>query len=263
MSGCFVDAMRVLPIGTSRLHEPMSLLAPGEVAFLGCGYVHTSGQVLDMLRLLTRQMELTPNLARWFFRRDQTPPNPFSPDLWQEQAALNAAVGRMRAQWDSSTGCFIEICTPRSYRMNGLHVQGNPNIDRNVGYAEIWKQGYYTTYEPDLGVTMFDESLEQIGANIGRICDILAETGRSAVMLGHLVDPADPHPSRAKNNAVLKAAIDAHAHGSVAYFDCSTFVEEHGFRVLDNGTIDIHHLPWSALDSLSEALMEAMRALAV
>ena len=127
MSGCFVDAMRVLPIGTSRLHEPMSLLAPGEVAFLGCGYVHTSGQVLDMLRLLTRQMELTPNLARWFFRRDQTPPNPFSPVLWQEQAA-SMQQRAMRAQRDSSTGCSIEIRTPRS-PMNGPR-SGEPGTSK-------------------------------------------------------------------------------------------------------------------------------------
>ena len=250
--------MRAVPIGTSRLHEPMSLLPSEDVGFLGCGYVHTSGQVLNLLQVLAGERQLTPSEARWFFRRDQTPPNPFSMDLWQAQPHLDAAIERMRDTWMSSTACFIEICSPRSYRLGDLHVQGNPNIDRNVGYAEIWKQGYYLTYEPDLDVKMFDESVDEIASNLSVIFDLLARQERSAVLMGHLVDPNDPHPGRARNNANLEEAFTATSHGAVAFVDCSPFVAEHGFRVLEDGKVDIHHLPWTALDAFAQHLGEAL-----
>lgn len=241
----------------------MSLLPSDDVGFLGCGYVHTSGQVLNLLQVLTGERHLTPSEARWFFRRDQTPPNPYSLDLWQAQPYLDAAIERMRNTWRSSTGCFIEICSPRSYRLGDLHVQGNPNIDRNIGYAEIWKQGYYLTYEPELEVSMFDESPKEIASNLSAIFDLLALHQRSAVLMGHLVDPKDPHPGRVRNNANLEEAFATTAHGAVAFVDCSTFVAEYGFRVLEDGTVDIHHLPWEALDAFAAYLAEVARSVFV
>lgn len=45
------------------------------------------------------------------------------------------------------------------------------------------------------------------------------------------------------------------------YLDCAHLVERFGFRVLDDGTVDIHHLPWPALELLQSELMDACVAL--
>ncbi len=157
-------------------------------------------------------------------------------DLWQAQPHLDAAIERMRLRGRRQRFCFIEICLPRSYRMGDLHVQGNPNIDRNVGYAEIWKQGYYLTYESDLDVHMFDEPVDDIASNLPAIFDLLARHERSAVLMGHLVDPNDPIPVAPRNNANLEEAFAATSpHGAVAFVDCGPSVAEHGFRVLEDG----------------------------
>ena len=171
------------------------------------------------------------------------------------------AVAAMRKRWNACSACIIEICTPRTYILNGINVQGNPNIERNVSYAEIWKDGYYKTYEPKLNVVIFDESELQISKNIADICRILHTHNKSGLFLGHLVDPSNPHPARARNNATLEAAFDASGFGLVKYFDCSSFVEEYGFRILENGSQDIHHLPWECLESLAKSFEFAVETL--
>lgn len=252
--------MRILPIGTSRLHEPMSLLSTYEASFLRCGYVHTSGQVLDLLKLLVGEIDIMPENSKWFFRRDQTPPNPFDSRLWTSDQ-LPEAIAAMRRRWDECSACVIEICTPRTYILDGLNVQSNPNSERNVNYADIWKDGYYSIYEPELNVVTLDESETQISENIASICRILDEHGRSGLFLGHLVDPRNPHPARARNNARFEASFNASKYGQVKYFNCSSFVEDYGFRKLENGTEDIHHLPWEALEPLAKSLELEIKAL--
>jgi len=104
--------------------------------------------------------------------------------------------------------------------------------------------------------------VDDIASNLSAIFDLLARHERSAVLMGHLVDPNDPHPGRARNNANLEEAFAATSHGAVAFVDCSPFVAEHGFRVLEDGTVDIHHLPWEALDAFAEHLAEVARSIA-
>lgn len=254
--------MQILPIGTSRLHEPMSLLQTHDACFLQCGYVHSSGQVLDLLKILVGEIDITAEQARWFFRKDQTAPNPFDARLWSTEE-LSEAVIAMRQRWNACSACIIEICTPRTYILDNINIQGNPNIERSVSYAEIWKDGYYKTYEPKLNVATFDESELQIGKNISEICRILDTHDKSGLFLGHLVDPRNPHPGRARNNSNLKSAFDSNAFGKVKYFDCGSFVEEYGFRILENGAEDIHHLPWEGLGRLAKSFEIALETLSV
>ena len=232
-----------------------------ETSFLGCGYFSSSGQVLDLLKILAGEIEITPKNARWFFRSENnTPANPFDVRLWSVEE-LPQAVATMRQRWDECSACIIEICTPRTFILEKISVQGNPNVDRNVSYAEVWKDGYYITYEPELGVVKSDESEIQISENIADICRILHEHNRAGLFLGHLVDPTNPNPFRAHNNTQLEAAFKRSSFGQVKYFDCSSFVEKYGFRILSDGTTDIHHLPWEGLESLAKSFRLTIQGL--
>ena len=167
----------------------------------------------------------------------------------------------MQQCWNDATACIIEISTHKSYLLDKYHIQGNPNVDRDVSYADVWKQGYYSIYEPSLNVYAIDESETQISDNIDNICRLLIAHEQRALFLGHLVDPLSPHPTRASNNAKLERAFRASAHGRVAYFDCSPLVEEYGFRILEDGSRDIHHLPYKGLDPLSKELVAALESI--
>lgn len=246
----------IIPIGTSRIHESLIFFPTDSVAPLGCGYVHSTGQVLDLLRILAGEREVNFSESRWFFRKDQTPENQFDKSLWDEN--IKDSLERLRVIWRKSTALIIEITSPRVCKWNNLHINTNPNIDRQATYEEVWKIGYYNLYEKEMEVKMYDESVEQQMQNINQIMDLASEHDKKTVFLGHLVNPINPHPVRQKNNFCLKEAFDSaiqsREQGDFFWYDCSHLVKQYGFRILPDGTTDIHHLPWEALPLLSKDL---------
>ncbi|GAA3542301.1 hypothetical protein AFL01nite_09510 [Aeromicrobium flavum] len=241
---------RFFPLGTSRLHETMEV-HPDLMAFPHLGYFHSSSQMVDVVAFLQGERDLSPEQARYFFRKDQTPHNRFDPTLWSDEP--QAAFDTARAAFGEADRVIIEICSPQSYRWGDLHVQGNPNHYRDAPYAEVWREGYYATYDPSAGVTVFDDT-ESVSANVRALASTLGRSGKELTVLGHLVDPGNPNATRVANNRAVEAAAADSADLGVRYFDASPFVAEHGFRVLDNGTVDIHHLPHAAYPSLFDAL---------
>ena len=250
----------IVPIGTSRIHEALKFFPENSVNPLRCGYFHSTGQVLDLLKLLTGRLSLNSSQARWFFRKDQTPENKFNLDLWGDE--YFEAINEMRSIWKKSSSLIIEITSPRTARWDGLCVNTNPNIDRQAQYNEIWKLGYYNVHEPEMGVIMSDESPDEQRQNLTSIMDILNDNRKSAIFFGHLVDPTSPHPIRERNNTRLKEAFDgaleSKSAGNFHWYDCGHLVSEYGFRILENGDIDIHHLPWGALPQLAADLFSIL-----
>jgi hypothetical protein len=243
--------MKIFPIGTSRLHEPLTLRPREQMCFPGFGYVHSSSQVVDLLRLIRGDVRLDMARRRWFFRKDQTEGNRFDTGVWAED--FGPTLARVQARFDEADLLVIEICSPRSYRLGDVHLQGNPNAERNAPYDEVWKTGYYARYVPELGVEVYDD-LGQVASNLATIDAMLADCGKSAVVLGHLVDPAQPNVQRVRNNEGLREALASLASPRLAFMETDAVVQRHGFRVLENGKIDIHHLPWSAFGDWNAAL---------
>lgn len=254
--------MKLFPIGTSRLHEPLTLRPRAQMCFPGFGYFHSSSQIVDVLRLICGELALDTVQRRFFFRKDQTDGNRFDTAVWSEDFA--PALARIRERFDAADVLVIEVCSPRSYRLDGVHLQGNPNADRNAPYDEVWKTGYYARYTPELPVEVYDD-LMQVEAQLGRIDNLLAASGKSAVILGHLVDPAQPNAQRVRNNQGLKAALGALDTPRMVYMDTDAVVQRHGLRVLEGGKLDINHLPWSAFGDWNaqlDAALEVLRATA-
>lgn len=244
----------IIPIGTSRIHESLNFFPPDSVAPLGCGYFHSTGQVLDLLTILAGERGINSSESRWFFRKDQTTENQFDDNLWNEN--IKDSLKRLRDIWHQSTALIIEITSPRICKWNNFHINTNPNSDRQATYEEVWKIGYYNLYEKAMKVETYNESVEEQMHNIGRIMDLVSKHGKKTVFLGHLVDPLNPHPTRQKNNSSLKEAFDgaiqSREGGNFFWYECGHLVKEFGFRILPDGTTDIHHLPWQALPLLAK-----------
>jgi hypothetical protein len=243
--------VKFFPLGTSRLHEALEA-SPGSAAFPRLGYFHSSSQMKDALHVILDDRGLTLDQARYFFRKDQTPSNPFDTRVWTDE--LHVALAHARECLEASTHVAIEISSPRSYRLEGLHVQGNPNFHRNVPYAEVWREGYYAKYDPALDVEVYDD-LDEITGNVREIASLLSAKGKRLVVLGHLIDPDNPHPTRVANNVSVVNAVRAVADRAAVYHDTSHLVREYGFRVLPDGTVDIHHLPSTAYPQLVDELI--------
>lgn len=138
-------------------------------------------------------------------------------------------------------------------------MQGNPNYYRSAPYSQVWRHGYYVEFAPELEVEVYDDT-SSIAENLAAVSTRLREVGKGLVVLGHLLDPADPHPVRKANNDSVRAATESlPAELGVTFYDQSHLVGEHGFRVLADGTTDIHHLPEDALATQGAELLSLCR----
>ena len=194
------------------------------------------------------------NLA--FFRKDQTPTNKFQTSLWKDGLARDAAFQRAISLFNESDVIVIEISSLKSFIVNSLAVQGNPNYYHNIPYKDIWNRNYYEDYHPEvLSHQAADKS--EIQRLFAYLSDICSQKGKKAIVLGHLVDPKQPNATRKALNELLQDS--SKGFKDISYFDTEKFVDEFGFRVLENGSVDIHHLPWIGLEALSDALLKVAK----
>ena len=231
---------RIMLIGTSRLHEPAEIAGEQGIftpEFLHAGYFHSVGQVVDVLRLIRGERVLSEEESRMFFRRDQTPTNRFDSDVFTAEG-LAGRTREWAAQFDSADALVVEVCSLKNYVLDGLHVQGNPNYYRNAPYSEVWREGYYAHYLPEAGVEVFDDDESRVASQLDDLLR-LADS-RPVVLLPHLFPTGETTTVRAKLYATLEAASSG---TGIHLVDTRPWVDEFGFRTLDNGTTDIHHLP--------------------
>lgn len=247
--------MKIFPIGTSRLHEPLSLICES-VNFPGFGYFHSPSQIKDLLSVLLGERHLSVEQSRFFFRKDQTPTNKFQTSLWQDGLARDAALQRAISLFNESDVIVVEISSLKSFIVNSLAVQGNPNYYHNISYKDIWNKNYYEDYHPEIqSHQTADES--EIQKLFSYLSDICSKRGKKAIVLGHLVDPKQPNATRKALNELLQNSTNDFRN--INYFETEKFVDQFGFRVLENGSVDIHHLPWIGLEALSDSLYEVAR----
>ncbi|MHA3837571.1 hypothetical protein ACXR8F_17775 [Terrabacter sp. AAH1] len=240
-------------IGTSRLHEPAERAMDDHVfepALLGAGYFHSAGQAVDVLRVVTSGLPLTEDQSRLFFRRDQTPRNPFDAGVFTA-----AGLARLRDEWAKAwaetSHVVVEVSSLKNYVLDGLHLQGNPNYYLNAPYKDVWKQGYYAHYLPDLGVSVEDDDVPSLHEAFSALLEACGT--RRLTVVPHLVKTGEVGTVRAQ----LFEAIEEAATGlDINVFDTRPLVDEFGFRVLDDGTTDIHHLPMEGCRKFAHDLAE-------
>jgi hypothetical protein len=220
--------MKLFPIGTSRLHEPLSIADNSsiEVSFPQMGYFHSSSQLISLMTLL-KGNPIDLNISRFFFRKDSIKKNIFDENLWSN--LFLKSVSRVVDQYDKSDLLIVEISSARSYYYNNFHIQGNPNFSRNLPYSEIWKTGYYDLYHPDLAVKVFDD-YDLIYNNLYKFNEILECDSKYSILMGHLVDPNKPNSIRQKNNLYLQQAVAKINSPRLRFYDQSSLVDEYGFR---------------------------------
>ncbi len=248
------DVMRrIMLIGTSRLHEP------GEIAgaegiftpeFLHAGYFHSAGQVVDVLRLISGELRLGEEMPRMFFRRDQTPTNRFDPDVFTAEG-LEHRRREWAEQLDRADALVVEVCSLKNYVLDGLHLQGNPNYYRDAPYKEVWKEGYYAHYLPDAGVEVVDDTVGRLEGLFGELVRLAA--GRPVVLLPHLLSSNETGTVRAR---LYEALDDASRGTGLRLVDTRPWVDRLGFRILEDGTTDIHHLPIKGCSVVASDLAE-------
>lgn len=245
----------IFPIGTCRLYEPLSLLGQDEIIYPGVGYFHTSSQVVDWIKILVGEKSVDKNLIKFMFRKDQTPENPFDNDLFNDEA-FDRVLKNKQLLFKKANAIVIEISTTKSHFIEGLHVQGNPNYYHNMTYREAWaEEGYYEKMHPDLRVMRYND-IDRLYSNFKYLNELLIETGKIAVVTGHLYNPNNPSVSRKRHNNSLELAVKKLGNSQIVYYENTHLLSEFGYRVKQDGTTDINHLPVEAFRKQSEEIYE-------
>ena len=252
--------MKIFPIGTSRLHEPLSLINPEEVLFPGVGYFHSSSQIVDWIKILRGEKNLSSDTAKFFFRKDQTPPNPFDKSLW-DSTKFTKTLERKKKLFNLADVFIIEISTDRSYIFENININSNPNFLYNLSYADAMGiYGYYEKKHPTMSINKCSDN-DILYRNLKYINDFLIETGKYAIILGHLVETKNPNSTRINHIKLIKESINKLENKHMKFYDSSHLVDKFGFRILEDSSVDIHHLPWKALEVQAKEMYQSLEIL--
>lgn len=242
-------------IGTSRLHEPAERAVDDglfEPALLRAGYFHSAGQVKDVLRFVTSDDPLSEDQSRLFFRRDQTPLNPFDSSVFTADGL--AERRRDWAElWAETSSVVVEVCSLKNYVLHDLHLQGNPNYYLNAPYKDVWKQGYYAHYLPELGVEVVDDRVEDLRRELAAVVELCG--ARPVTIVPHLLRSGETGTVRSQ---LFDAITDAAAGLDLTVLDTRPLVDKFGFRVLEDGSTDIHHLPMEGCRRLAAEISRVL-----
>lgn len=249
------NRMTVFPIGSSRLHEPLEALIDSqfvEINFPSIGYFHSPRQIRELIRWLNGERKISPSIAKLFFRKDGTKYNRFDTGIFDKKT-FSTIQRKIRNLWNKSELCIIEISSDITFLQGNMPLQGNPNFYRDVPYSEVWKgAGYYDRYEPTRGVIASENSDEQFIEDVNLL---IAECHpRPVVLVPHHSDGTSKTAKRERiRNLLLKD------YGpNVATIDTRLIVEKYGFRILQDGTTDIHHIAWDGVEAQSKIIENAL-----
>lgn len=238
-------------IGTSRVHEPMDeAFAKGRaVRFLHCGYFHAPRQASDLIEIGYGLKPLEEHAARWFFRKDQTPHNTFDRRLW---LADPSAVEALRGRIQGCSAYLVEISSLQTFRWGRYSLQGNPNVDQDVPYKDVWQRGYYADFASQMEVDVYHADTDETQQCLAQISKI---TDKPIVVTSHLTPTLGGHKARVDVQNIVREATEL---AGLRFIDTCDLVDEYGFRVLAGGVTDIHHLPYEALPALVDRIFASL-----
>lgn len=240
--------MRILPLGTSRLHRAFlnsddgvilsNPLGRAEIIYPCIGYFHGPWEILQVCRWIRGVVSLPANIASYSFRREPpstTPMNHFSDELYQ-QLVSGLPPTPPQIDLDSIDVLLVEISSLLTLKHKGVEIflHSNPNIPESMRNIQLSKWGDYASHV-DFEIIRSTATIPHLVSILRAIKSIFV--GKIIVM-GHLVTIESPNPDRLKLNSALR---DACLETDIQYIDVASYVDRWGFREL-NGHIDIHHM---------------------
>lgn len=256
---------KILLLGTSRLHRPFAKrtktqlfdnIQPGiDVVFTKMGYFHTAAEILQALRFIQDPASVPQELRRYVFRiepRGTTPYNDFDPDF--EAAIREDRACRAPVSLDGIEVVVMEVSSlsVNEHLPTGCFLHTNPNIPGSVAYKDIYPEGYYAKFAPQLPVRKSETALPDLEQQLSSIRTALP--GVRVMVMGHLHSPRHPNSRRDQIHRLLMQACPK---TGCDYIDTQPFVDEFG-HAQAGGVTDPNHLS----DAGETALGRAIQALA-
>lgn len=256
----------ILLIGTSRLHRPFAKIIDGSlrenvreginVIYTKTGYLSSSSEAVQLVRFFKDSESLPIDLRKYIFRvepRATTPLNEFEIEF--ETAIRNSQPYSFQLNIDAVDCLVLEISSlsHNRYQCNGkdFYLHANPNLEKNVSYSEIYPEGFWEKYRPELLVKREAISAEKIFNQLLDLKKLLPSKCKFYVM-GHLQSKKYPNKIRQDLNEALRVACDK---AQVNYIDTAPFLDEYGFSTIAD-VRDPHHLSSSGEIALGKWIQE-------
>ena len=260
---------KILLLGTSRLHRPFAKsirgkvidnIQPGiELVFAKMGYFHSPAEILQALRFIKDPTTLPLGLRQFVFRiepRGTTPHNDFD-------AAFESAIraGLSCPAPVGLRGVDVLVMEVSSLSVNrheptGCFLHTNPNIPGSIAYKDIYPEGYYAKFAPELPVRKGETTAEELEQQLAAIRAELP--GMHIMVMGHLHSPRHPNSRRDQIHRLLALACP---RTGCEYIDTQPFLEEHGHAQVA-GVVDTNHLSDAGETALGRAIQLRAAALA-
>lgn len=261
-----MDKHQALIFGTSRLHRPFAKRINGtvntnnhpniEIVFPKIGYFHTAAEILQAARFLQDSSSLPSTLWKWAFRiepKSTTPLNEFDPEL---ESCIRKEIPDYKTQLTlPEIKCvLIEISslTTNIFTPTGHFLHTNPNFEKNIPYSDIYPDGYYRKFEPELPVDKKDTTIEEMAAQFASLKKVFPT--QKIIAVSHLQSNRHPNSARAKIQNITKTTCEL---SGLHYIDVAPILDKHGFSVTNGGT-DIHHLSHEGENEMATMLFQAI-----
>jgi glycosyltransferase involved in cell wall biosynthesis/GR25 family glycosyltransferase involved in LPS biosynthesis len=255
---------RIVPLGTSRLHRAFSRRDNKDVvrhqldgwtyAPLHIGYLHTTSEAVQAARFVTGRLVLPGSVTRLVFRKEPvftTPDNEFDRDL--EAALLSGADVRPQSlvRFQDTDIVVVEVSSLSVHRhaSTGFVVHANPNLHLDKPYSEIYPEGFYAKFAPELGVERCEAKPFNIHEDVLELKELVAPA--RLVLMSHIHDDS---PALAARHRLHRIVSDACARTGTPYIDTAPILREHGFAQ-SMGKADIHHLSPSGESALATRIV--------
>lgn len=258
---------KTILFGTSRLHRPFAKRSDGklivseheniEIIYPKIGYFHTAAEILQVIKFLMYPESIPFNIRKyvfWIEPRATTPLNEFDPQL--EICIKNGTIYQPKIFLEKIHSVVLEISSlsVKKHTPSGCFLHANPNFLRNIPYNEIYPDGYYKKYEPDLSVENIETSVENL---VNQINDLKkALPGKAIIICAHLRSENYPNQHRNRIHLIAKEACML---AKVIYIDIAPVLDAFGFAC-SNGTRDIHHLSIEGENALSQIIFNIIES---
>lgn len=260
---------KILLLGTSRLHRPFAKRVDGrlitniqeqvELIFAKMGYFHSAAEILQAIRFMKNPDCLQKDLLPYIFRiepRPTTPLNEFDPKL---ESAIRQGLRFKPAfsplQDINYLVMEVSSLSSNTHSLSGCVLHTNPNILKNVSYADIYPEGYYKKFEPEMSVLKIETGLDALTSQLGEIKAELPHV--KVIVLGHLRSSKYTHIGR---DVIHRSLMNACSLSGCVYFDTAPFLDEYGHASV-GGARDIHHLSHEGEHAIGNAIQERIQSM--
>ncbi|WP_311066014.1 hypothetical protein [Halomonas sp. DWK9] len=239
--------LNILPIGSCRVHRPFHSSYKGNVysnvldeiavCYPKIGFFHSLKEIEQALLFLKRGrvfLDGYEHLREFLFRAEPARTTPYN--VFDKKIISHSDLS---FEIDKVDVLFIEVSSLNYFHHieSSLSLHWNPNFSINASYGDIYPEGFYSKYYPELNVEKKKLSFNDVVVILENIRKSFPD--KLVVVTSHINDSASK--TRVELANLLKEAVILIGRpDEMVFYDNIEVFKRFGYAF--NGKVDVHHL---------------------